>query len=755
MRRRPIAGRLVSIALTLAMLPGIAAAAPKAGPELLRACPGGKLYQLGSHRVLLLSGTPHQMGLAHGRLLREEAKANATAVLTFVGAADIVRTRKLLAGTIHKAYARLEPFIPRRYQEEMRGLAEGAGVSVRRVQLTNVFPALFHCTGFALLGKATQGGRLLHGRILDYVTMLGLQGRAVTIIARPKGYNAFVNVSYAGFIGSVTGMNDKQIAIGEMGGGGEGKWDGVPMPLLVRKALEEAATLEQAVDVFRKAPRTCEYYYVISDGKIPDARGLYCTPQKLETVKCGQKHPQLPDVVDDAVILSGPDRLRALARRVRAHYGRIDPAAAIRMMRRPVSMKGNLHNALFAPASLEMWVAHAASVLQPDYQACNQEYQYYNIRALLTLMPAAPAAASTTVPARPRAEGHTAASRPAPQRGRVPVTVFRPLAPAGDPALAKLLKPFDCKPAGFDWQMQRIGQTEDCQIHAVTFPSPYVSPFEANNTVHCEYYLAERGGAPPRGSGRALGAARRPGVIVLHVLGGGFRVARVVCKYLTTGGIHALLVKMPFYGPRRPPDMDHLRKMGDDPDILVAAMRQAVMDVRRAARWLSTRAEVDPNRIGVCGVSLGGFCTAVSAGVDGYFPRVAIVLGGGNLAKVLTHPSEPVKPLREAIARKGLTPQGLRDLVKPIEPLTYASRLRRSKVLMINARSDEVVPNDCAEALAEAGGAKIKWYPGTHYTVALFMPVALGRVVAHFSAEDWSVGGRSDQQPAARAKARR
>ena len=79
-------------------------------------------------------------------------------------------------------------------------------------------------------------------------------------VAEPEGKIPFVNVTYAGFIGSVTGMNAKHVSIGEMGGGGRGHWAGVPMALLVRMALEEADDLDAAIAVFRDHPRTCEYY---------------------------------------------------------------------------------------------------------------------------------------------------------------------------------------------------------------------------------------------------------------------------------------------------------------------------------------------------------------------------------------------------------------------------------------------------------------------------------------------------------------
>jgi len=68
----------------------------------------------------------------------------------------------------------------------------------------------------------------------------------------------------------------------------------MPMTFLVRKVLEEADTLDQAVSLFRDTPRTCEYYYVVSDGKIPDARGLACTPDLFEVIQPGRSHPNCP-----------------------------------------------------------------------------------------------------------------------------------------------------------------------------------------------------------------------------------------------------------------------------------------------------------------------------------------------------------------------------------------------------------------------------------------------------------------------------
>jgi dienelactone hydrolase len=258
----------------------------------------------------------------------------------------------------------------------------------------------------------------------------------------------------------------------------------------------------------------------------------------------------------------------------------------------------------------------------------------------------------------------------------------------------------------------------------VTFPSPFVSPFECNNTVHCEYFMA-KSAAPP-----SL-AVKRPAVVVLHILDGKFVAERLVCGCLAASGTNALLLKMPFYGPRRPPEWKG--QMTDDIEVLYAGLKQAIMDTRRAAEWLASRPEVDPKAIGLCGISLGGFVAATAAGVDGNFPRVVIVLAGGDLVKVLDNRPREVVALRELAEKRGYTTARLQELLHPVEPLTFASRLKKTKMLMINGKEDEVVPEECSQALADASGAKLKWFEATHYTLVEFLPTLLQEVAEFFA----------------------
>ncbi|MCB1236599.1 MAG: hypothetical protein KDM91_16145, partial [Verrucomicrobiae bacterium] len=233
--------------------------------EIVAAAGGGRLELRDGVRVLFLSGTPEEMGRQQGELLRDEVRSVVDRMLYGIGVGSSFSKGRWFFGEIEEAQKRIEPFVSESHLREMDALADAAGLHRQEARLANFFPELFHCSGFALLGGATGDGRLYHGRILDYIRGAGLEDNAVVIVNRPDEGNAWVNVSYAGFTGSVTAMNEKHLAIGEMGGRGEGNWDGKPMAQLVREVMERCETLEEAVELMRRGPRTCEYYYVISD----------------------------------------------------------------------------------------------------------------------------------------------------------------------------------------------------------------------------------------------------------------------------------------------------------------------------------------------------------------------------------------------------------------------------------------------------------------------------------------------------------
>ena len=282
--------------------------APEAPRELIAEHGPAYIERIGETRVMHLKGSYYDMGFQHGTLVKDEVRKGAQ-LMKLIGK---MAWKKDFDVSLREAWERTSPHIPEKYKQEMQGIADASGLPLEDVQGFSIWPELFHCSGFAVWGKATADGALLHGRVLDYMREVGMNKWALLIIQEPDGANAFVNVSYSGFLGSVTGMNVKQIGVGEMGGGGAEKWDGLPMSLLVREILESADTLEDAQRIMTEAPRTCQYYYVISDAKADDGRGaavgVAAEPDMIQFIGPNEHHALLPRPVEEAVLLSAGGR---------------------------------------------------------------------------------------------------------------------------------------------------------------------------------------------------------------------------------------------------------------------------------------------------------------------------------------------------------------------------------------------------------------------------------------------------------------
>jgi hypothetical protein len=318
------------------------------------------------------------MGTAQGRLLHEPIQRLMKRVVYGVGAADSLRSGEWWFDRTAEIERRTAPHMPPRFFAECDAMARASGVSTRDARVANLFPERFHCSGVALCGKATADGRVLHARVLDYMRDIGLQTSACVTVYAPENRNAWISAGYAGFLGTVTAMNERGLAVGEMGGRGEGNWDGVPMSFLLRDIMERAGTVEEALKILRETPRTCEYYYVFSD-KSRAMAAVHCDPKDVTVLRPGEQHPLLPHVPQDTVLVSGDKRAKALSERIEQNYGKIDVARLCEMIKRPVAMNSNLHDAIFSPETLDLYIADAGRTTP----ACDEPYAKFNLAELL------------------------------------------------------------------------------------------------------------------------------------------------------------------------------------------------------------------------------------------------------------------------------------------------------------------------------------------------------------------------------------
>jgi dienelactone hydrolase len=286
---------------------------------------------------------------------------------------------------------------------------------------------------------------------------------------------------------------------------------------------------------------------------------------------------------------------------------------------------------------------------------------------------------------------------------------------------------FDGKP--FEYQLNSVVAMSGFSVHYLTYPSPVVSELPQNNTIPAELYLPD---------GYETWTSPRPAVICMHILHGNFQLVRMTCSMLASRGIPALMFKLPYYGERSP--VEGTQVLARQPARFAAALAQSRSEIRRTVDLLASRPEIDREHVGITGISLGAIVAATGAAEEPRLRRAFLVLGGGDLLKIIHHADE-TRGLSETI--RGLPEedrQKVEAALHEVDPLTHAARLReraeQGRVVMVNAAEDDVVPRQCTERLAaELGIAdKVVWLEGLgHYTAMAAMPQTLERTVQFFA----------------------
>ena len=190
--------------------------APSAATALTSRDPGGAGHRItltnGVARVpvIVVRGTPYQMGWQLGRLMRDEIQQLAPAVV-----AGFKQELKVTDETLDLAWATTAGYTDGRVQQQLVGLAEGSGQPVRLIQHVHCLPLLmpYSCSSIAAWGDSTEDGHLYQTRNLDWSLKAGAHEFPVLVVYLPTEGHAHVTPSFAGFIGAHCGMNAAGIVV--------------------------------------------------------------------------------------------------------------------------------------------------------------------------------------------------------------------------------------------------------------------------------------------------------------------------------------------------------------------------------------------------------------------------------------------------------------------------------------------------------------------------------------------------------------
>ncbi|MBI3615538.1 MAG: hypothetical protein HY211_03360 [Candidatus Omnitrophica bacterium] len=272
------------------------APAQRLGP--IYTVPSGRLAWVAGIPVLILHGSPYEMGYQHGALLQEEVHASVDNAMAFVdGQIKVPLAGRWFARrALDRAWNQMAPFVPLEIQQELQGLADGAGVSLRDLQRVHALPELMSssCSSFAAFGQATREGRMIQARNLDWAIQSNVQRYSALFVYHPAGREPFISIGWLGFIGVISGINQRGISVAEIGAKTkDARLKGTPMPFLLRRVLEQALDLEEAVSIIRTSPRTGGYNYLFANSTGRRAVALETTRSQAAVFWADQE-PKVP-----------------------------------------------------------------------------------------------------------------------------------------------------------------------------------------------------------------------------------------------------------------------------------------------------------------------------------------------------------------------------------------------------------------------------------------------------------------------------
>ena len=198
--------------------------------------------------VVYLAGAPYEIGLAHGKLCKNEIM---DANQYCWDAYDKLKNNP--DGKWLPLSRSLERYIPEEYIAEMKGIADGAGIEYDKILFLNTLVTISeHSKCFAFSFTQTESN-IITVRQIDISNSIPLWKKMILYIVKPqKGYG-FAALLSPGWVSGETGMNEKGITVSENNIHiQQTQWDVMPIDQLSRKLLQYSQSIDDVGMILRK-----------------------------------------------------------------------------------------------------------------------------------------------------------------------------------------------------------------------------------------------------------------------------------------------------------------------------------------------------------------------------------------------------------------------------------------------------------------------------------------------------------------------
>eukprot|EP01006_Ploeotia_vitrea_P024328 TRINITY_DN5711_c0_g1_i1.p1 TRINITY_DN5711_c0_g1~~TRINITY_DN5711_c0_g1_i1.p1 ORF type:complete len:348 (-),score=179.22 TRINITY_DN5711_c0_g1_i1:182-1225(-) len=298
------------------------------------------------------------------------------------------------------------PFVDGDVQDEMRGLAAGANISLAMLWRVHLMPELKkgHCSLFGAQGSATAsvGGRLLQLRALDWSVDAPVKNYPALIVYHSDAGADWINIGWAGWLGSISGLNQHLLSISEIGIGdpdstfGQESRQGQPFVFMLRDILAHDARLKDAIQRLQNAHRTCNLVFGVGDFNATSTDMQFRAFQLSASVcnvydstdmkPTASWHPLIEDIAYLGMDWNCPGWNAALSTQLSKYHGNVTAANVIRDVL-PIVQTGDMHAVLYDLADdTHFYVANARRDNQTGpLPAYDRQFIQFNAQQLFSV----------------------------------------------------------------------------------------------------------------------------------------------------------------------------------------------------------------------------------------------------------------------------------------------------------------------------------------------------------------------------------
>ena len=344
-----------------------------------------KKYIKNGITVVYLTGTPYEIGFAHGKLCKTEIRTVNRSFLEFYDRLEKNPQDKWL-----NLSRQLEKNIPEEYIEEMRGISDGAALPYDQILFLNTLSTIDmgnKCFAFAF---RNADSRIFTIRQIDESKDSDLYKKMILFIVKPERGFGFAAILNPGWVDGETGINEKGITVSQNNIGiKQDDWNVTPITHLSRYMLQYSETLKDIEELLERQ-QAYPARLIFASSREGAVAFEFANKEKA----CVNMQNGFLALSNHARFISSKKIDSGSAKRLsyaedffEKHSGHMDIETAIDLVRSPRisrstfwdSFRGhNRQSVIFSPETLDFWIA-----IPPESNhkaACLGEFIGFNLR---------------------------------------------------------------------------------------------------------------------------------------------------------------------------------------------------------------------------------------------------------------------------------------------------------------------------------------------------------------------------------------